>query len=366
MKILIRNRHESKEWTPVESTEYDKEKGLQDMLTNSPSLIPMEDIWKGSSQLVVAIREFGFPGSGNTDILAFSTKGDIAIIECKLATSSEIKRKVIGQILEYAAYLWGGSYDNLDKKIREKRGKRLAELVRESVHKENTEWSEENFHSNVEVSLKKGDFKLVIVVDEINEELEKTIEFLNGCGELNFSFNALEMRLFRTTNTEVLVPHLYPETASQISSKSKKIWTEETFFGALLVPDELKPIIEDIYAWSKNLPNAEINSGGGYKIPTFRVQCIKNKKLLSIFNIGADGNVTVDYGLLTRNGINESILEEFHDSLRAIPSLKNLSPTAVSKRTWFSIKLDAFLNQPEAINQFKEAAKTLWSRINEA
>jgi hypothetical protein len=38
-------------------------------------------------------------------VWAFSPQGDIAIIECKLAANPEITRRVIGQILEHAAYM---------------------------------------------------------------------------------------------------------------------------------------------------------------------------------------------------------------------------------------------------------------------
>lgn len=69
-------------------------------------MVSIDEIREGTLPLSLAIGELGLPGSGVTDILAFSPQGDIALIECKLAANQESKRKVIGQILEYAAYLW--------------------------------------------------------------------------------------------------------------------------------------------------------------------------------------------------------------------------------------------------------------------
>ena len=86
--------------------------------------------------------EFGLPGSGNTDVLAFSPDGDIAVVECKLAANAESKRKVIGQILEYAAYLWGMDYEEVDKRVRRLRGEGLAELIEEAVA---GEWDKASF-----------------------------------------------------------------------------------------------------------------------------------------------------------------------------------------------------------------------------
>jgi len=79
MKILVRGRS-SKHWKVADSVRPDVEAELQDMLHETPSLVPLEEIREGASPLVVAVKEFGLPGSGNTDLLAFSAQGDIAII----------------------------------------------------------------------------------------------------------------------------------------------------------------------------------------------------------------------------------------------------------------------------------------------
>jgi hypothetical protein len=102
MRILIRDS-KTKKWAVADTIKARAESELQKLLIESPSPITVDEIRDGASKLVTAIGEFGLPGSGSTDILAFSAQGDIALIECKLAANQEIKRKVIGQILEYAA-----------------------------------------------------------------------------------------------------------------------------------------------------------------------------------------------------------------------------------------------------------------------
>ncbi len=153
-RILIRNR-ESSDWKPVESAEYREETELQQLLAKSPSLIPIDEIRDDASPLIVAIPEFGLPGSGATDLLAFSADGDMAVIECKLATNSEIKRKVIGQILEYGAYLWEVPYEELDQRIINKNGKSLIELIRTKLEglEGADDLDEEAFRNSVQESL---------------------------------------------------------------------------------------------------------------------------------------------------------------------------------------------------------------------
>src|SRR5687768_15384701 len=115
-EILIRKMLDG-DWKPVESARYVDEAELQRLLEQSPSLIPVTDIQAQASKLVLAVSEVGLPGSGSTDLICLSAAGDIAVVECKLATNAEIKRKVIGQILEYGAYLWGMAYEDLDRRI---------------------------------------------------------------------------------------------------------------------------------------------------------------------------------------------------------------------------------------------------------
>ena len=132
MRIAIRSATTGA-WRLVESADYDNEAELQKLLAESPSLIPVDEIREGISPLVVAVREFGLPGSGSTDLLAFNADGDVAVIECKLAANQEIRRKVVGQILEYGAYLWGMTYEEVDERIYQRTGRRLADLVGEAA-----------------------------------------------------------------------------------------------------------------------------------------------------------------------------------------------------------------------------------------
>lgn len=234
MKILVRSQG-TKDWQMVDSVSYREEADLQHLLAESPSLIPVDEIREGTSPFVVAIREFGLPGSGSTDILAFNADGSIAIVECKLAANPEIKRKVIGQILEYGAFLWGMGYQEVDQRVNDKIGKSLADLVAEALDPGiASDWDEERFRAGVEKTLKSGAFALIIAVDEINDEMSQTVKFLNGCGSPAFSFNALEMRRLKTSNMEILVPHLHgPSPASTKTTAARRKWTERDFFQEL-------------------------------------------------------------------------------------------------------------------------------------
>jgi hypothetical protein len=98
---------------------------LQKLLYHSPEFNPT----KTEDQAAVFTREAGLPGSGFTDLVGVDAQGSILIVETKLARNGEIRRKVIGQVLEYAAYLWGMSFDDLDRFFLIRKRKSLLELL---------------------------------------------------------------------------------------------------------------------------------------------------------------------------------------------------------------------------------------------
>src|SRR5215469_10387181 len=106
MTILFRTDDKAS-WQPVEKIAYKDEDRLRDMLLESPDLIPLQGGEKTGKKVArVFIREAGLPNSGRTDLVGVDENGNIYIVECKLATNREIRRQVIGQVLEYAAHLW--------------------------------------------------------------------------------------------------------------------------------------------------------------------------------------------------------------------------------------------------------------------
>lgn len=230
MKILIRSQKD-KEWHLVESAAYGNENALQKLLAESPGLISIDEIRPNAGPLVLAAREFPL-AVGSVDLLAFTAAGDIAVIECKLAANQEVKRKVIGQVIDYAANLWEMSYEELDGVIRSKLGNNLAELVKAAVQE--AEWDEEAFRGKVSDTLASGNFMLMIVVDEINDELARIVRFVNACGSPSFEFAALEMRRFQAENVEMLAPRVFgPARVMKTRSEPGNKWDEASFFEEL-------------------------------------------------------------------------------------------------------------------------------------
>ena len=249
MKILMRENKEQK-WELVESNIYAAETELQELLATSPDVISMDEIRPGAGPLVAAVREFSL-SVGYIDILAFTARGDIAIIECKLARNTQAKREVIGQILDYAACLWDTSYEELDQSIQNMTNQSLADFVHGQV--DGLPWDEELFRSNIRSTLSSGNFILTIAVNEINEELNKIVRYVNSAGSPAFSFAALEMRRFQKSKIEMLVPHVFgpAHTVTKPKSETRK-WDELSLLQAIQQKDPgSEDVARKIISWGK-------------------------------------------------------------------------------------------------------------------
>lgn len=211
MPIVIRNQ--GGKWEKTEKVIFADEAQLQKLLYQSPELIPT----KTEDQAAVFTREAGLPGSGFTDLVGVDAQGNVLIVETKLARNGEIRRKVIGQVLEYAAYLWGMSFEDFDRFFLMRERKSLLELLCEK----DPTIDKDQLKQNVQEHLASGKFQLIIAVDTINPELEKIIAYVSSRGS-GLQLEALELELYRQGQIEILVPQRYGQLNQPQESQSGK------------------------------------------------------------------------------------------------------------------------------------------------
>lgn len=202
MAVLVRSGEAR--WVEAEQKAFLKERHLQDLLLRSPELVETKD----RSRLLLT-DEASLSGGTPADLLGVTSSGNILIIETKLASNAEIRRKVIGQILEYASKLWQVDYGNFDNFFRRRTQKSIADTFAETVD----EFDEERFRATIEQNLREGRFQLLIAVDDMNPELERILEYIAVCGQ-GLRLEALAFRLFEQGETQILVPQRYGITPS--------------------------------------------------------------------------------------------------------------------------------------------------------
>jgi len=230
MEILIRKKGIRK-WEKVSEQKFANEGALQDILYKSPDIIPIEKLGERLKEPKIFVKEAGLPGSGYTDLIGIDEDGGITIIECKLAINADIRRKVIGQLLEYAAFLWEKNYEEFDDiccKAEKWGNKHLSDIMQEKMEAMKEPWSDEEFRSKISSTLTDGDFRLIIAVDALNDELRRTVEFINSRGEKTPTIYVLEMRQYETTELQMLVPELFGSMTPPPPPGGQ--WDERKFF----------------------------------------------------------------------------------------------------------------------------------------
>jgi hypothetical protein len=240
----------------------EKERELRDRIFEEPSLLP------GFDGPMAAATEVPVRRAGSADVVVVDAKGQIAIVECKRASNPESRRWVIGQLFEYAAGLWKCKYEDL-KRILAARGKKLTEPFEHDAG-----WDEKTFRRAVSQTLKDGDFRLFIAVDEMTETLKKrldrTVTFLNS--RLRPEVEFLAVALPRGGDPEPYGDH--PEGIVRLPPK-----TDRSKLIAQINSPEAELVAEELFDWADRMDSRGV-----------KVRCPTKKQcFIEVPDAGPDG-----------------------------------------------------------------------------
>ena len=186
------------------------EEWLQTLLFDNPQSLPVGEIDSGYLDLVPVCTELNTP-AGPLDILYVTPQGKLVILEAKLWRNPEARRKVIGQILDYAKELNAWDYEELQKQV-SKRLKRSGNVLFELVSKAHPRIDEAIFVDEVSRSLATGKFMLLIVGDGIREGASAIAEFLDNVGHLQFSLGLVEVGIYQAGEGLFIQPRVLART----------------------------------------------------------------------------------------------------------------------------------------------------------
>jgi hypothetical protein len=103
-------------WVRARETDLPDEATLQTLVKQHPETLPLDDIGGVDAPILIVGLESPL-GNGFVDVVGVDGDGLVTVIECKLDRNPEVKRKVIGQILGYGAYMWGLTYEAFEQQI---------------------------------------------------------------------------------------------------------------------------------------------------------------------------------------------------------------------------------------------------------
>lgn len=261
-KILI---VEGDKVQPLDEAKFALEGKLQDYLESFPSLIPLEEIDETAPKLVCIGKEVGVvPGA--MDLLFIDANGILTVVETKLAKSPEVRRTVIGQIIEYASYVSEWSAEDVYKVAAEyfSKSEKVPSNYRggtldEAMEKFTGEgyFSADDLRADIEQNLQKGNFRLIIAVDELVEPLRKTVTYLNSHSDFNILL--LLVKCFEESESrKVLIPTLFGYKPQPPTSRPPRI--NEDIFLARCREGEHKGA-EELYFKAKALQEKRRSKG---------------------------------------------------------------------------------------------------------
>lgn len=179
------------------------EEFIQNVVFAHPASLPIAEIDRAYEDLVPVCKELP-TDTGYVDALYVTRTGRLVLLEAKLWRNPEARRKVVAQILDYAQALSTWAYEDLQRQVSRALG-RSGNILYELVSSAYPETDEAQFVDQVQQSLRRGRFLLLIVGDGIREGAGAIANFLETVGSLEFTFGLVEIALFRHPDVGLLV-----------------------------------------------------------------------------------------------------------------------------------------------------------------
>jgi hypothetical protein len=220
------------------------EQWLQEQLFKNPQSLPFGEINPGYREVVPLCMEMN-TAAGPIDIVYVTPQGKLVIVETKLWRNPEARRKVIGQILDYAKELQNLSYSDLQREVSRRTGEKgNVPYALVQNHYPNTDEAE--FVDGISNSLAQGDFMLVIAGDGIRSDTQAMIQYLDNTANMKFTLAVIETAVYQTKEKDLTF--IQPRTLFQTKEVQRTIYISdiaEPVAQNQHRPDEVNPLFRN-------------------------------------------------------------------------------------------------------------------------
>jgi hypothetical protein len=296
----------------VEESRVSSEEDLQRLLASYPDVLGGNQISPSAPRRWLLIsREMSVPdsvGSGgrwSVDHLFLDQDGIPTLVEVKRSTNTQLRREVVGQILDYAANAsahWSTSTirATFEGACAGRGNDPEAMLLdRLGVGPDQAD----DYWQKVDTNLRAGRLRLIFLADQIPVELRRIIEFLNAQMQ-PAEVLGLELKQFGADPGAVLVPKIVGRTAEAERAKSQgprptRQWDEGSFFEALAEGRAAREVdaAKKLFGWGRaRYPQIKWGQGAqiGSCFPMFGPTIFDS----SLFGIWTEGYVTVMFSAM--------------------------------------------------------------------
>jgi len=200
--VIRDDRATALERVPLGSGSYDED-WIQRICFENASLLPVEELEPTFAGMIPICRELRTK-SGSVDLIYLNEYGFITIGECKLWRNPEARRKVVGQVLDYAKDIAQWDYSKFEEECLKARKDSTGSLF-DLIHEYYPDIEEQQFIDSVQTNLQRGRFLLAVIGDGIRENMEEMAEYIQRNGNLGFTLALIELPVYRKSDNSELV-----------------------------------------------------------------------------------------------------------------------------------------------------------------
>ena len=237
---------------PMQEKPFDAEADLQKLVAEYPGLLSGEQMNPDNPRRFILIgREQGIAdiiGGGHRwslDHLLIDQDAVPTLVEAKRQGNSEIRREIVGQMMDYAAHAtqtWnvGDIRQAFEERVaaaRQDSDSVLAELLRE-------EPDADAFWQRVDDNLRAARLRLLFVADGIPDELTRVVEFLNEQMP-RIEVLAVEIKQFLGETGSTLVPRVIGRTSEAIAAQGRRSGSQTIHTETTLIDSFDDPEVQD-------------------------------------------------------------------------------------------------------------------------
>ena len=278
---------------------FQDEATLHSLIEQNPQMLPLA----GSPRLTVLGSEIQL-GTGYADILAVEPSGRPAIIEVKLASNPEARRAIVSQVIAYASFLRGCDVEGLERgPLRRPLADAGYGSILDAVQAQDQEGAVDaaSFSSSMQEFLDQGNFRLVLVLDEVSAELTRVVAYLDAITVQALTIDLITLKVYEINGAQVALPQrISPDVGAMVLSKTPVKPRRPGLTGILSDgPDAFRASIEgttggtrtlfdELIAWAEKLallPNVRLFSFSGTERYTLLPRIMPdNAGLVTIWN----------------------------------------------------------------------------------
>ena len=297
------------EWELGSPQEFQDEATLHRLIQENPQLLPLA----GSPSLTVLGSEIQL-GSGYADILAIESSGRPTIIEVKLGRNPEARRNVVSQVLSYAAFLQGLDVDRLEQgPLRKPLAEAGYESILDAVQAQDQEGTvdPDSFTTSLQGYLDQGNFRLILVLDEVSAELERVVAYLDAITVRALTIDLITLEVYDVKGAKVALPQrvspdlsatIHQPTTARVrpAAPRRNLSDGADVFRASVegITGEAREVFDELIAWAEqlaSLPNVHLfsNDPGTGRFTLLPKTMPDDVGLLTIYNENQQPYITV-------------------------------------------------------------------------